>query len=63
MTDSRGVLVHPGDLVVADGDGVIVVPHAIAHDMAKYAHAEHKRDKATRRGLYKDLGLKPDETV
>ena len=58
-----GALVHPGDVIVADGDGVIVVPRAIAHDVARYAHAEHKRDKATRRGLYKELGMKPDETV
>jgi regulator of RNase E activity RraA len=58
-----GVLVHPFDVIVADGDGVIVVPRGIAPDVAKHAHAEHKRDKAARRGLYKDLGMRLDETV
>ena len=58
-----GVLVHPGDVVVADGDGVIVVPRAVALDVARHAHAEHRRDKATRRGLYQDLGRELDETV
>jgi regulator of RNase E activity RraA len=58
-----GVLVHPGDVVVADGDGVIVVPQGIALEVAGHARAEHQRDKRTRRGLYKQLGMKLDDTV
>jgi regulator of RNase E activity RraA len=58
-----GVLVHPGDMVVADGDGVIVVPQDIARDVAKYAHQELRSDKASRRKKYDELGLEPDETV
>ncbi|HUU09142.1 MAG TPA: RraA family protein [Phycisphaerae bacterium] len=58
-----GVRVHPGDVVVADGDGVIVVPRGVALDVARHAHAEHDRDKAGRRQLYKDVGLELDETV
>jgi regulator of RNase E activity RraA len=58
-----GVLVNPGDVVVADGDGVIVVPRAAALDVAKWAGEEHKRDKVGRRGLYKALGMPLDETV
>ena len=58
-----GVLVHPGDIVVADGDGVIVVPQDIARDVAKYAHQELRSDKASRRKKYDELGLKPDDTV
>jgi 4-hydroxy-4-methyl-2-oxoglutarate aldolase len=58
-----GVLVHPGDVVVADGDGIVVVPQDIAEEVARYAHAEHERDKKTRLGFYEDLGWKPDETV
>ena len=55
--------VHPGDVVVADGDGVIVVPRDIAREVAKHAHAEHVRDMAGRRRLYDALGMPPDETV
>ncbi len=58
-----GVTVHPGDVVVADGDGVIVVPRAIARDVARYGSEEHTRDKATRRKLYEDLGRPLDDTV
>lgn len=58
-----GVTVHPGDVVVADGDGVIVVPRRVALDVAGYARAEHKRDMAGRRKLYEALGMEPDETV
>jgi len=58
-----GVLVNPGDVIVADGDGVIVIPLALAEEVARYAHEEHQRDKAGRRKLYEDLGWKPDHTV
>jgi len=58
-----GVLVHPGDVVVADGDGVIVVPQTIARDVAKYAHQELRSDKVSRRKKYEALGLELDESV
>jgi regulator of RNase E activity RraA len=58
-----GVTIYPGDVVVADGDGVIVVPHKQARDVARYSHEEHDRDKAGRRKLYQDLGMKPDGTI
>lgn len=58
-----GVLVNPGDMVVADGDGVIVVPRALALQVAEYAEAEHKSDMEARRKHYQALGLELDDTV
>ena len=58
-----GVVVYPGDIVVADGDGVIVVPRKIAREVAKYARRELEHDKVDRRKLYEELGMALDETV
>ena len=58
-----GVAVYPGDVVVADGDGVIVVPRKIAPEVAKYAWQEAGADKKSRKQLYIDAGMELDETV
>ena len=58
-----GVIIYPGDVVVGDGDGIVVVPRKIAYDVAKYARRELEQDKVGRRKLYKELGMKEDPTV
>ncbi|RQW06605.1 RraA family protein, partial [candidate division KSB1 bacterium] len=58
-----GALVCPGDIVIADGDGVIVVPRAVAVEVATYARQILDSDKAGRRQLYERLGLPKDQTV
>lgn len=57
-----GVMVRPGD-VVADGDGVIVVPREHAEEVARHARTILESDKAGRRRLYEKLGMPLDETV
>lgn len=58
-----GVLVCPGDVVVADGDGVVVVPRKVAVKVAQYAQVVLLNDKAGRKRLYEKLGMPLDKTV
>ena len=50
-------------MVVADGDGVIVVPQDKAMQVATIAREIQEDDKAGRRKLYEKLGFPSDFTV
>ena len=58
-----GVLVYPGDLVVGDGDGVIVVPRERALEVGKIAREIHVGDEKSRAKRFKKLGIPADKTV
>ncbi len=58
-----GVTVYPGDVIVADADGVVVVPRRVAVRVGQIAYQELVDDIAGRRALYEQLGLEFDDTV
>lgn len=58
-----GALVRPGDIIVADGDGVVVVPREQADEVARIAWDVAKGDKAGRLKLYEKTGKPVDATV
>lgn len=58
-----GVLIRAGDVVVADGDGVVVVPREYALEVARFAGVILDSDKTGRRKLYEELNMPLDQTV
>ena len=58
-----GALVFPGDLIVADGDGVIVVPRQYALQVGRLAREINLGDEKSRAERFKRLGIPLDETV
>jgi len=49
--DCGGVLVHPGDLVVTDYDGIVVVPRRLVAETIRLASDKVSRENNTRREL------------
>jgi len=60
---SGGVLVYPGDVVVGDGDGVIVVPRQQALEVGRLAREINVGDEESRGKKYEALGIERAETV
>ncbi|MDR1972373.1 MAG: hypothetical protein LBQ46_10695 [Treponema sp.] len=58
-----GVAIYPGDVVVADGDGVVVVPRKMVDGVVKYAWQEASGDKKARKQMYEEAGIPLDHTV
>jgi 4-hydroxy-4-methyl-2-oxoglutarate aldolase len=58
-----GVLVFPGDVIVADGDGVIVVPRQHALTVGRLARDINRGDEKSRGQRFQKLGLPLDKTV
>lgn len=58
-----GVVIRPGDILVADGDGVVCVPREFAIPVAEFAHEILMKDKKGRKALYQQLGMPLDKTV
>ena len=50
-------------MIVADDDGVMVVPQENADEVARRAKLIQDKDRPARREKYKKLGLPLDETV
>ena len=57
------VQVRPGDVIVADDDGVCVVPPKFIDEVLKIATKVRDDDKKARRARYEKLGLPKDDTV
>ncbi len=58
-----GVLVFPGDVIVADGDGVIVVPRQQALAVGRLAREINLGDEKSRGQRFQKLGIPLDKTV
>ncbi len=53
-----GAIVNPGDVIVGDADGVVVVPRATAADVGKAGEQRRSKEEKTRERLAKgELGL------
>jgi regulator of RNase E activity RraA len=58
-----GVLVFPGDVIVADNDGVAVVPRRVAEQVAEISRWIFEDDEVKRGKIYDRIGKSHDWTV
>lgn len=58
-----GVYVRPGDAIIADDDGIVVIPQENAEETAKHAWMVQDKDRRQRRAFYETLGMPYDKTV
>ncbi len=58
-----GCTVYPGDVIVADSDGVVVVPRRVAVRVGQIAYMELVDDIKGRRELFEKTGRTYDQTV
>ena len=58
-----GVLVQPGDIVVGDADGVVVVPRRVASRVGQIAYMELVDDMKVRKERYEKSGRTLDASV
>ena len=63
VVEIGGATIKPGDLIVADGDGAIVVPQDVIDDVLYYAKQESENDRHDRRILFEVLGIEQDEST
>jgi len=61
--ECAGVQVKPRDIVCADDDGILVIPYERAAEVLKFAIPIMEADQKTRTQHYKNLGLKPDDSL
>jgi regulator of RNase E activity RraA len=55
-----GVAVRPGDVIVADRDGITVVPLEDAGEVAKLAHAQVEREENRKAEIAKGVLVRPE---
>jgi regulator of RNase E activity RraA len=55
--DCGGVLVQPGDLILADDDGVVVVPHGIAEQALAAAEEKVRGENLVRKALSEGMSV------
>jgi regulator of RNase E activity RraA len=58
-----GVQVREGDGIIADDDGIVVIPQEEADEVARRAWRVQDKDRRMRRAFYEKLGMPYDKTV